>query len=533
MIVRVGFIVLAAAVLAACGSATQRQAQTASRQIIYGLTLQPTGFDPHINASSELGIPLRSVYDTLVYRDPQTKAFVSGLANSWSISPDGLTYEFALRNDVHFHDGTPFNAQAVAANLDRITNPDNASQRAVFMLGSYDSYEIVDDYTIRLRLTEPYSPLLDSLSQVYLGMASPTALAGTSSERYQFHQVGTGPYRFSDYLPGDHLTIARNLDYAWGPDFYLDTLSNAPDEIIFRFYEDPPARALALQANEVQVIGELLPSDARDISTNAEVRLLPVSIPGQPLQFFMNTNRFPTDDERVRQALLYGANREAIIDSVYQRFSPVAWGPLSASTEFYAPEVIGRYGYDANQARALLASAGFADNDGNGYVDFAGLDLEITVLVPPWGLIPQVSQFLQEQWREIGVRAVLQQVPSRSTLLDAFSSGEYNLGAYYEFGVDPAFLSRYFTTGGVNNYTGYADSNLDNLLLEAERQTDPQARQSLYTQAQIQIMDRALILPIRDYVNLNGYQSSVSTLAFDAYGFYPILANVELIPTNS
>ncbi|KXK23149.1 MAG: putative ABC transporter substrate binding protein [Chloroflexi bacterium OLB15] len=193
----------------------------------------------------------------------------------------------------------------------------------------------------------------------------------------------------------------------------------------------------------------------------------------------------------------------------------------------------GRYAYDANQARALLASAGFADSDGNGYVDFAGVDLEITVLVPPWGLIPQVSQFLQEQWREIGVRAVLQQVPSRSTLLDAFASGEYNLGAYYEFGVDPAFLSRYFTTNGANNYTGYSDSNLDNLLLEAERQMDAQARQSLYTQAQMLIMDRALILPIRDYVNLNGYRNSVSGLAFDAYGFYPILANIELNPTNS
>jgi len=533
MIVRVGFFIIAAAVLAACGSVPQTGSQTTLRQIVYGLTLQPTGFDPHINASSELGIPLRSVYDTLIYRDPQTKAFVPGLATSWTISPDGLTYEFSLRNNVHFHDNTPFNAQAVAVNLDRITNPDNASQKAFFMLGSYSGYEIVNDYTIRLHLAEPYSPLLDSLSQVYLGIASPAALAATSIERYQFHQVGTGPYRFTDYLPGDHLTIARNPDYTWGPDFYQDALANAPDEIVFRFYEDPPARALALQGNEAQVIGELLPADARDLSADADIGLLPVSIPGQPLQFFMNTNRFPTDDERIRQALLYGANREAIIDSVYQRFSPVAWGPLSAATEFYAPEVTGRYAYDANQARALLASAGFADSDGNGYVDFAGVDLEITVLVPPWGLIPQVSQFLQEQWREIGVRAVLQQVPSRSTLLDAFASGEYNLGAYYEFGVDPAFLSRYFTTNGANNYTGYSDSNLDNLLLEAERQMDAQARQSLYTQAQMLIMDRALILPIRDYVNLNGYRNSVSGLAFDAYGFYPILANIELNPTNS
>ncbi len=533
MIVRIGFLLMAAVVLAACGSASRSQPQNTSRQIVYGLTLQPTGFDPHINAASELGIPLRSVYDTLIYRDPVTKAFIPGLATDWTVSSDGLVYEFTLRNDVHFHDGTAFNAQAVAANLDRITDPDTASQKAIFMLGPFDTYEIVDDYTIRLNLTEPYSPLLDSLSQVFLGIASPTALAATSSERYQFHQVGTGPYRFVDYIPGDHLTIARSPDYAWGPDFYQDALANAPDEILFRFYEDPPARALALQGNEVQVMGELLPSDARDLSSNPDIGLLPASIPGQPLQFFMNTTRFPTDDERVRQALLFGANREAIIDSVYQRFSPVAWGPLSANTAFYMPEVAGRYAYDANQARMLLASAGFADSDGNGYVDFAGVDLEIMVLVPPWGLIPQVSQFLQEQWRDIGVRAVLQQVPSRSTLLEAFASGEYNLGAYYEFGVDPAFLSRYYTTNGVNNYTGYSDTILDNLLSEAERQIDAQARQSLYAQAQTLIMDRALVLPIRDYVNLNGYRAAIGGLAFDAYGFYPILPNLELNPATS
>ena len=114
------------------------------------MTLQPSTFDPQIGASSELGIPLRSVYDTLVYRDPQSLEFVPGLATSWTISPDGLIYTFALRQGVNFHDGTPFNAQAVAANLDRITNPMTASQKALFLLGPYTGYEIVDDYTIRL-----------------------------------------------------------------------------------------------------------------------------------------------------------------------------------------------------------------------------------------------------------------------------------------------------------------------------------------------------------------------------------------------
>ena len=130
---RVTLLVLLTLV-AACSSRAQMQQPPPPRNhIIYGLTLQPSSFDPQIGSSSELGIPLRSVYDTLVYRDPQTLEFVPGLATSWTISPDGLTYTFALRQGVTFHDGTPFNAQAVAANLDRITNPMTASQKAVFL----------------------------------------------------------------------------------------------------------------------------------------------------------------------------------------------------------------------------------------------------------------------------------------------------------------------------------------------------------------------------------------------------------------
>lgn len=137
--------------------------------LTYGLTLAISGIDPHLNASSELGIPLASVYDTLLFRDPETGEFVPGLAESWSISNDGLSYEFHLRQDVVFHDGTPFNAEAVRANIEYILNPDNHSQKAAAMLGPLQTVEVVDDATLNFHLSEPYAPLLDSLAQVYLG----------------------------------------------------------------------------------------------------------------------------------------------------------------------------------------------------------------------------------------------------------------------------------------------------------------------------------------------------------------------------
>ena len=164
MLIPLSFLLL----FAGCSGQQAAETSVTTKRVIYGLSLEPTGIDPQINSSSELGIPLRQVYDTLVYRDPTTKDFVPGLALTWAISEDGLAYTFSLRHGVKFHDGTDFNAGAVAANLDRITNSENASQKAVFLLGSYTSYEILDEYTIRLNLSEPYSPLLDSLSQAYL-----------------------------------------------------------------------------------------------------------------------------------------------------------------------------------------------------------------------------------------------------------------------------------------------------------------------------------------------------------------------------
>lgn len=528
MPVRHGWAALVSALLltlGACLPAVQTQQGAGQGRLVYGLTLQPSGFDPHIHRSAELGIPLRQVYDTLVYRDPTTRAFVPGLAAEWSISQDGLVYTFKLKQGVVFHDGTPFNAQAVAANLDRIADPATGSQRAAFMLGPYAGYDIADEYTISIRLSAPYSPLLDALAQVYLGMASPTAFNQYSTNRYQFHQVGTGPFTFVELVPGERILLRRNPDYTWGPAFYQPPGENAVNEIEFRFFSDPATRLLALESGDAQIMGELLPTDARLLAGNSSIQLLPVSIPGQPTQFLLNTARFPTDNRAVRQALLFGTNRNAIIDAVFQRFSPAAWGPLAASTLFYDRALNGAYAFDSAQAQALLAAAGFNDTNNDGILEANGVDLEVTVIVPPWGMIPQIAELLLDQWRTIGIRARLTPVPTFPTLQEAVQQGDYNLVAFDTPGLDPALLNDFYLSTGSLNWTGYASQELDALLTQAVTQTDEAARQALYSQAQQIIMEEALVLPIRDYVNLNASRAAVQNLIFDPYGWFPLLNN--------
>jgi peptide/nickel transport system substrate-binding protein len=496
--------------------------------IIYGLTLSVSGIDPHINRNTELGIVLRNVYDTLVYREPESREFVAGLAESWTVSADGLVYDFQLRQNVRFHDGTSFNAQAVAANFERIFAEETASQRSRFLLQAVASYQVIDDYKFRITLLQPFEPLLDSLSQVYLGMASPTALAEFVGDplRYQYHQVGTGPFRFVEYLPEDRIVIERNPDYAWGPSFY--TAAGSLQRIEFRFYRDAATRLIALENGEAMIMGEIPPNDARSIADNPSLQLLPVAIAGQPLQFYMNSQQAPTDDIRVRQALSYAINRTAIVDAVYGGFSLVAWGPLSAETLFYNRGVVNVYAYNLDQARNLLVEAGYGDSDGDAILDRNGEPLAIKLLQPPWGNVPEVVQFMQDQWRSIGIQVEVVQVPGYPALLEAASARDYNLVSFDQAGLDPYLLNQAYLSNSQDNWTGFNNTELDALLIQAARETDPEARRLAYGRAQGIIMEQALILPIRDYVNLNAASARVQGLIFDPYGWFPLLYGVSI-----
>ena len=513
------FLILLSALSAGCGT------RSSDVRLVYGLTLTPSGIDPHVHASSELGIPLTSVYDTLVFRDPETGEFVPGLAERWHVSQDGMVYTFHLRPDVTFHDGTSFDAEAVRFNLERVTSPDLESQKARFMLGPYDGTEVVDDDTVRVRLSEPYAPFLDALSQVYLGMASPAAVQKWGDE-YQLHQVGTGPFVFAEYVPGDRLVLRRNPDYAWASPVYRHDTAQL-EEIEFRFFTDPATRSPALETGGADVMGEIPPQDVARLEEDPDFRVKPVPIPGVSLMVFMNTARWPLDDARVRQALLYGTDRPAIISTVFRDTSPVAYGPLAAVTSGYEPEVRGTYPYDLAQAAALLDEAGWVDSDDDGVRDQGGQPLALDLYLMGWGYMPEVGQLLAAQWAELGVD-VKSQVVSYPEALEVAGEGRHHLMPFNLSGSDPDILRKFFHSQAGFNWSKVDDGQLDAWLEEAARASDWAERTALYSRVQLYVMDRALVVPIRDYVNLNGTSDQVRGLRFDAQGWFPWLIDVEI-----
>jgi peptide/nickel transport system substrate-binding protein len=497
--------------------------------IVYGLTLAPSGIDPHLNASAELGIPLSSVYDTLVFRDPESGAFVPGLAESWSISPDGLTYRFDLERNIAFHDGTEFDASAVIANIDYIQNPDHHSFKAIFMLGPLNEAVEVDKYTVELHLSEPFAPLLDSLSQVYLGMASPAALNEWGPVDYQYHQVGTGPYQFIEYVPNDHLTLTRNPDYAWAPSIYNNAVAEI-ETIHFRFYEDPATRALALESGEIDVIGEVPVHEAERMTAGDNFTLYPVSIPGQPSQFFFNTRNVPTDEVAVREALIMAIDREYITQVVFGDYSPVAQSLLAAGTYGFS-SASPMPAYDPENAKASLDRSGWFEDEDSGKRSREGEAFELHIVAPPWGSNPDVAQLLRAAWEDIGASVTLEIAPGFGPLQEAQKKGEYHAIGINFFDTDPDLLRSFYSSSSLYNWTGYADSELDDLLSQASRATlNEEARLDLYAQIASHVREESLVLPIRDYVNLVVASSQLQGLRFSSQGWFPYLIDLSLAP---
>lgn len=525
-------LVLLLILLTSCTSVPANQVNEQT-SIVYALAASVSGIDPHIHYSHEVGMIIRQIYDTLVYRDVRSKEIIPGLATSWTISDDRLVYTFRLREGVLFHDGTRFDAEAVSANFSRILDTSITSPEVRSLVGPIISYQVIDTFSFRVTLSEPYEPLLDGLSQPYLGIASPTAIEAYADQplRYQYHQIGTGPFRLQEYVPEDRIVLVRNQDYLWGPEFYVMPVpEHAVSSVVFRFYQDARERFAALRRGSIDISGGLLPDDAESIVAGSEFVLQPVIIPGETIQFMINTEKEPTNTLAVRQALLYATNRASIIDGVYRGFTSIAWGPLSPSTLYYNRGVENAYSQNILQAQDLLRAAGYSDTDGDGVLDYGGQNLQLTVLHTPWDSLPVVAEYLAEQWASIGIATVIEPIPGAASLTEVVATGHYNLVPTSESGFDPAILNQNYVTLSPENWANFSSTELDDVLTTGRRSQDIEERRQLYGRAQAIILEQAIALPISDRVNLNAYTANISGLIFDPYGWYPLLHNVTRTP---
>jgi peptide/nickel transport system substrate-binding protein len=228
--------------------------------------------------------------------------------------------------------------------------------------------------------------------------------------------------------------------------------------------------------------------------------------------------------------LIYATNRTAIVDAVFQGQSPIAYGPLSAVTPFYNPEIQSLYPYDPAFARQVLNDAGWTDSDSDGTLDRNGEDLKLTIIFGPWNQLSDVAQLIQSQWQEIGIDVELIQAPDFPSLSDYAKQGEYHLISFYEFSAEASVLNQFYLSDGASNWSGFSDPEVDQWLREGARQPADATRAPLYASAQQRLMDQAVLLPIRDYVTLNGTTARLDGVIYAAQGWWPLLRNLQLSP---
>ena len=517
--------------LAGCGA---RSAQLACEDDLgclrYGLSADFAVLDPHSADLPEAGMIFRQIYDTLVYRDSTSHEFVPGLASSWDISIDGLVYTFYLRQDVLFHDGAPFNAAAVARNLERIYDPEQPASRARDLLGPLSQYEIVDEFTLRMRLASAYPALLDGLAQPWLGIASPRALDSYGPLRYQFHQAGTGPFVLESYTPGETVWLRRYNDYRVNPPIYAPLVGGEILRVQLSLGSRQTDDVLATLGDSLDVLADISPAAAQGIAGNSRVQVLPVPIPALASALLINTARPPLDDANLRRALLLAIDRAAISEQVSFNFLPIAWAPLSASTGYSHTGYVASFTYDLAAALELITAAGFVDSDGDGIVERAGSPLTLRMVVPPGDQLPQIAEYLRRAWRSAGIDLRLEPVPGRSRLTELALSGEFDLLPIDAAGIDPVILGQVFAGDSPYAASRAPHPRLSQLLAQAERETDPKLRRERYYELQALLMNETLLLPLREPLRLTATRAAVTNLRFDAYGLYPLLNNVALRP---
>lgn len=499
----------------------------ASGELRIALKGEPDTLDPHATGSrTSYGI-CRNIFDTLVYRDEVDKSFKPGLAESWTGSPDGMTYTFKLRQDVVFHDGTPFNAEAVVYNMDRIINPETQSKTSAELIGPYESSKAVDEYTVEIKFGSPMSPtsLLDALSQAFLGIVSPTAAEALGPD-FGRQPVGTGQYKFKEWRPQTELVLERNADHVWTSPVYKNQGPAKLERVVYKFMPEAATRVAALEGNEIDLVLEVPVESVERLQGNDKFTLVDAVAPGFPVVFWLNVESGPLSDLKVRQAILYNFNRDGLVNGVFRGLYAPAFGPLSPATWSYNSAIESMYPYDKAKAEALLDEAGWTVGpDGIRAKDGQKLTLRCFDMAEP-----RRGEFFQANMKEIGIDVVARLVTSDELWGVTREANTYEVASTWYASSDPSILNLLFDSKNVG--TGFAISRmkspeLDEMLAKGMSTLEDDARAKVYEEIQTYVMENALLVPLYSETEIDAIASKFQDYALER-GQYPAIHDLYI-----
>jgi peptide/nickel transport system substrate-binding protein len=486
--VRSALLVIAASGLVAVGCAPDKPA--ADTTVLVGRASDALALDPARITDAESSEVTEQIFDHLVRYKPGSAEIQPGLAESWDESPDGRTWTFHLRHNVRFHDGTPFDADAVVFSFDRQRDPRHPYHQADFSywestFRNIQSVEKVDPYTVRITIERPYAPFLANLAMFPVSIVSPAAVRkwGPAFAR---HPVGTGPFRFVEWSPGERIMLAANPSY-WGGAPHIQHL-------VFVTIRDARQRLVALEGGAIDVAENLSPEDLQFVALHPELKLLRVAA-NNVAYLAMNTTHKPFDDVRVRRAVNYAINKTAIVKLIYQGLAQPATTAVPPSMWSHVDEPL--YHYDRAKAMQLLAEAHYKQGPQRP---------RLFVMDTPRDYMPApetVARIIQHNLRDVGMDIEVV-INDFNTQVSATQNGVHDLCllGWSADTIDPDnFLYVLFDPenaepGTARNLAFFKNAELHGILSWAQETSDRAERERFYAKAQDLIAREAPWVPI-------------------------------------
>lgn len=497
----------------------------------YGLAGTFDKLDPNATTFSRVGQIALHIVDPLIWQ-PEVGTFEAGLATEWSVNADATEYTFKLREDVTFHDGTPFNAEAVKFTFDRIVDPETKAQTAVSLIGPYQETEILGEYELKVVFSRPFAPFLNSLSTAYLAPISPTAFARVGAADWGLTEVvGTGPFKLVSFTPDSEVVLERNADYNWGPAFTGMSGASQIGQIIYTIIPEPSTRIAALESGELDFIEEVPTIDFDRISSTPGFVTVDVPQPGSGWSLMMNVRQAPMDDLAVRRAIQLASDKEGMIAAIWDGIGQVGCGPITRATFAFDEATCSMYTYDVEAANQVLEEAGYVDTNGDGIREKDGADLVVKHYYRAESPLSQLmAQYMQADLALAGISVELNGL-SASGYFDAVRAGEHHTQNWWDTATDPDVVRILFysaNAGGGTNRNNYENPEMDELIDAAAGEADPARRVELYSEIQKKVMDEAIMVFYNDPLTLYAHVEALSGAEMYLGGNYAYFAAATL-----
>lgn len=486
-------------------------------ELVIAVLSDASSLDPAGSNDVPSSIIQANIYETLVNRDEENN-IIEGLATEWK-AIDETTWEFKLREDVTFHDGEAFTADAVKANLDRIRDAEVASPR-YFLFEMVSDVTVVDDHTVQISTEYPFAPLLAHLSHNGGGMISPKSIeedyAGMEDGNdpgsvVSNSPVGTGFFKFDTWKSGDVITLVKNDDY-WGDKVQINSVS-------FKVVPESTTRNADLERGFVHVTDPVQPIEVDEINSGDYAKVL--QKPSSSLSYIgFNTEKAPFDNVKVRQAISLAMDRTDIIDGIYEGFGIPANGPLAPGI-FGHNETLKPVEANIEEAKKLLEEADLAD----------GFDTTVWTNDNPQRI--DMAIVLQSTLKELNINVEIEQMEF-GTYLEKTANGEHDMFILgWSNPTGDADYGLYALThssqkGDPGNRSFYDSPEVDALLDEGRKETDPEKRIEIYNKVQEQLSIDVPMAFIHHQEYLLGVSNDIEGFEIDTSGIYQ-LQNVKFV----